>query len=47
MTGLVVLVTVVLAIAGLMLALDRAARPNVINAAMVQRARMRKIGEGE
>ena len=47
MTGLVVLVTVVLTIAGLMVALDWAARPNVINAQMVWEARMRKIGEGE
>ena len=47
MTGLVVLVTVVLAITGLMVALDRALAPYAIDAAMVQRARMRKIGEGE
>ena len=48
MTGLVVLVTVVVAIlAGLMVALDRALAPYVINEEMVNRARLREIGEGE
>ena len=47
MTGMVVLAVVVAVLAGLMVALDRALAPYVINEEMVNRARLREIGEGE
>ena len=47
MTGMVVLVVVVAVLAGLMVALDRALAPHVIDQELVNRARQRKIGEGE